>query len=71
MSLNGDTLGTAIKNAINALTPTQKEDIEVVWQTIAGEIVSHFTANADVSTSVTATYLNPDDVTGTGTGGIS
>jgi len=71
MALSGNTLGTAIKDAIGLLTDEQKANLETVWQTIGGVIVDHITANAVVSTTVTAEYLNPADVTGAGSGGVT
>lgn len=36
--MDGNVLGTAIKNAINALSQAQKENLEFAWQTICIEI---------------------------------
>lgn len=41
MSTAGDALGTAIKDAINALSPAQKANLEVAWQAIANPIVDY------------------------------
>ena len=72
MAMNGNTLGTAIKNAIDGLTQEQKEDLETVWQAVASQILSHITSNAEVATAVTGTAdLDTGDVTGTGSGGVS
>jgi len=54
MAMNGDTLGTAIKNAVQALniqagTPITPNQIEDVWQAVSGQIVSHVQANAVVT----------------------
>ena len=40
MSDAGDRLGTAIKTAVEALTPAEKTDLELAWQTIANPIVA-------------------------------
>lgn len=74
MALNGDALGTAIKNAINGLSASEKEDLETVWQTIGGALVSYITSNAEVATTVASgiPLTTPDNIngatTGTGTG---
>jgi len=74
MALNGDDLGTAIKNAINGLSASEKEDLETVWQTIGGALVSYITSNAEVTTTVASgiPLTTPDNIngatTGTGTG---
>lgn len=71
MAMNGNTLGTAIKNAINALTPAQKQDIEVVWQTIASQITTHITNNAVVAVASVSGVTSGSENSGTGTGSIS
>jgi len=71
MAMNGNTLGTAIKNAINALTAEQKQDVEVIWQTIASEITSHIAGNAVVSVTSVSGVTAGEDNSGSGSGSIS
>ena len=63
MPLNGTTAGTAVWNAINALTQEQKENTELVWQTVMTQIYSDITANAQVPLGI-AVQVTP--ATGTG-----
>lgn len=50
MAMNGNTMGDAIKSAIDGLTAEQKQDPTTIWRTIATAIVSHIAANAVTST---------------------
>lgn len=70
MAMNGNTLGTAIANAINGLSQSQKENITTVWQTVAAQIVSHLQSNAVVTVTVT-TAGSATNQSGGGTGTIS
>lgn len=51
MALNGNTLGTAIKNTVSGMTLEQKQNLEIAWQTIASVITSHI-----------QTYLDAEEV---------
>jgi hypothetical protein len=55
MALDKDRLGTAIKNAIDAMTTLQKSDIEYVWQAISECFINEFTTNGVVTTDVDGT----------------
>ena len=75
MALDGDILGTAIKDALKAggylITDEQagvdpgkvEAGVEATWQTIANVIVTHITTNAVIPIGI-AVQVN----TGTGTG---
>jgi len=39
--INGNDLGTDIKDAISAMTSEEKQDLEFVWQTVAGIVADH------------------------------
>ncbi len=72
MALSGDTLGIALKAAVDALVVSQvaqMTDAEELnyWKAIGNEIVDHITTSALVSTTV----ATPDTLTGTGTGTVS
>lgn len=59
MALDGDTLGLAIKTALDALTVPQDrvqttEEKEATWKAIGGAIVDHITSSAVVSTVTTS-----------------
>jgi hypothetical protein len=41
MAMNGDTMGSAMKAAIDALTTEQKMDRTAVFRAMAGAIVAH------------------------------
>ena len=71
MAMNGNTLGTAIKNAINGLTAEQKQDVEVIWQTIATCITAHITDNAVVAVTSVSGVTAGGDNSGSGSGSIS
>ena len=49
----------------------QKPSVIVIWEEICDGLIDEITANAVVATTVTAEYLNPADVTGTGSGGVT
>jgi hypothetical protein len=50
MAMNGNTMGTAIANALKAANPNittaQLAALTAIWQTIATSMVSHITTNA-------------------------
>ena len=86
MALNATNMGTEIKDAIKAggyLLPDvdggDEASVEALWQTIAEAIITHFSNNADISTTVAAGIVltTPDTINGTttapgsGTGTIS
>ena len=48
MALNGTTGGTAVANAIATLTDVQKQDPEIIWQTIMTAIYADIVANGTV-----------------------
>jgi len=65
MALNGNTLGTAISDAIIVANPgmdgTEQAAFLANWQIIATAIVSHITGSAVVNTTVTGvTDTGPD-----------
>lgn len=66
--MNGNTMGTAVKNAIAALSPdmtqAQKDQLELAWKAICTAIVAHIAANATVTATVAVT-----SVAGVTTGG--
>ncbi len=45
MPMNGNTMGSAIAAAVAALTPAEKQNLVLAWQTIANEIVTHIQSN--------------------------
>jgi len=63
MPLNGTTAGTAVWNAINALTDEQKEDNELKWQTVMTQIYADITTNAQVPLGI-AVQVTPSSGTG-------
>lgn len=74
MALNGNLLGTAIKDALIALNPdsgslsgSEEAELEDYWQAIANEIVSHFVANGVIIPDT----FNVTGVPVTGTGKIT
>lgn len=48
MTVNGDQLGTDIKDAVERLSDEEKADLEIAWQAIAGEIAEH--VNSSIGT---------------------
>lgn len=71
MALNGNVLGTAIKDALIALNPdsgslsgSEETTLESYWQAIASEIVSHFVTNGVIIPDTFNVGGTP--VTGTG-----
>ena len=71
MALNSNTCGTALKSAIDGMSASDKQDTEKIWQILMDVIFDHITNNAEVTTAVKATYLVSDDVSGSGSGGIT
>ncbi len=83
MAMNGNTLGTAIKAAAQAVAVPEggadDDYCEDVWQAIANAIVDHIQNNAVVSTNVAVTSVSGVTTgpsasgpgTGTGTGTIT
>lgn len=79
---SGNTLGTAIWNAIKALSWVTPGDLdgaedgrlEELWQTVAAEIVAHVVANADVPVQPGTFQVSHDGVrpvTGLGDGSVT
>lgn len=64
MAMDGNTLGTAIVTAINALTTPQKNDPTACWQAIAGAIVAHIQGSATVTVKTTDGGLQRDNTAG-------
>ena len=64
MAMNGNTLGSAIVTAVNALTSAQKADPTACWQAIAGAIVAHIQANATVLVKTSDAGLQRDNTAG-------
>ncbi len=62
MALDANTCGTAIFNAITAMTEANKKIPEKVWQTVCAQIFAHIQSNALVTVTVAS-------VTGVSTGG--
>lgn len=60
MAMNGNTLGSAIVTAVNALSPTQKVDPTACWQAIAGAIVHHIQTSAVVLVTPSDNGLQTD-----------
>jgi len=58
MALNGNALGTAIKEALEDLTDDELMNPEKGWQTIATKIIEHLQTSGVVSTTGTGT-VNP------------
>lgn len=68
MALNGDTLGDAIRAAVDAAVAAHGPDRTELFRAIGGAIVSHIVTNGVVNTVVSnATPAAPGPVTGTGT----
>lgn len=64
MALNGNALGTQIKNTLLSLNPdsgwltgSESSLIETYWQAIANDIIDHYEANADI---LPGTFLTVD-----------
>lgn len=64
MAMDGNTLGSAVVAAINALTTVQRADPTACWQAIAGAIVAHIQANATVTVKTTDSGLQRDNTGG-------
>ncbi len=56
--MDGNALGTAIKIVIDALTPEQKTDLELVWQTICTEITTQHNLDIDNLNATQIPYDN-------------
>lgn len=77
MAMDGDTLGQAIKAAIDSVT--DKTDRNALFEAMGNAIVNHITANASVNTNVTVASVGGVTTgsgvsgpgTGSGTGTIS
>lgn len=65
MPLTGteNALGTAIANAVVALTPEEKNNPVAIWQAVANVLLPHLVTNTTVNTPIPV-QVN----TGTGTG---
>lgn len=70
MALNGDTLGDAIKAAIDGLDPEDKTDRTQLFRAMGAAIVAHIQGSAVVSVNVTTTG-NSTNQAGSGTGTIA
>lgn len=55
MALDASVCGTAVHNAIQALSAADQKDPETVWQTAVQEIFDHIAANAVVTVPVQTT----------------
>jgi len=57
MAMNGNTMGTAVANAIMDLkaSPEAKLEVTKIWQKICTEIVNHIVQNAVVPAGITVT----------------
>ena len=53
MAMVGNTLGSEIKTAVDALSSNDKLDMEKVWQAVGGAIIIHIQTNGVVSTITT------------------
>jgi len=72
MALNSDACGTAVKNAIDGMSPSDLQDTEKIWQILLEVIFDHIKDNGEISTDVTGTAdLLSGDVTGNGSGTIT
>lgn len=49
MAMNANTLGDAMKAAVDALTALQKQDAQTVYRALAGAIVAHIQGSATVT----------------------
>lgn len=70
LSGSGNTLGTAIADAIDGLTESQLQDKEVIWQTISNVIVAHIVANTVVNVTSVTGVTTGAGVSGPGTGTV-
>lgn len=64
MAMNGPTLGTELKAALDGLSDSDKGDRDKVFEEMGKAIVSHIQSNAEITTSVSVT-----SVSGVTTGG--
>lgn len=69
MAMNGDTLGLAIKAAVDGVT--NKTDRDALFKAIGGAIVAHIQANAVVAVTSVSGVTAGAGVSGPGTGTIS
>lgn len=74
MALDGNRLGTAIANAIQASIPPANQKItsgqlEAMWQAVANEIVTEFQTNAEVGNLPPGSYQDAESRPITGTSG--
>lgn len=76
MAMNGNTWGTAVKNAILAVVasegieagvPVTESQIEKLWQAICTAHDTHISNNATVSVTVTSVSTGINTAPGTGT----
>lgn len=63
MAMNGDALGTAIKDALASAGHPVGDDEEDVWQVIGTAIVNYISTNADIT--ITAADGGLQEVPGT------
>lgn len=64
MPMNGNTMASEVKSALQGLGYTIDTDAEDAWKAICGAIVNHIKNNAAIATTVTVT-----SVSGVTTGG--
>lgn len=69
MAMNGDTLGAAIKSAIDALA--DKTDRTALFKAMGDAIVQHIQANATVTVTSVSGVTTGSGTSGPGTGTIS
>ena len=68
MALDGDALGTAIRDALLAINPdsgllngAESTLLETYWRAVANDIIGHYEANADI---LPGTFQTLDITTG-------
>ena len=71
MAMNGNTLGTAIEAAISGLTDVQKQNTQLVWQTIATQIVTHIQTQGVITVTSVSGVTVGAGVSGPGAGTIA
>lgn len=74
MSMNNSTadlLGTAINTAVQGLSPTQKADPELVWQTIMRVLYTHLKTDAVVAVASVGGVTTGAGTSGPGSGTLT
>lgn len=69
MAMNGDTLGAAMKAAVDAVS--DKTDRDALFKAIGGAIVAHIQGNAQVNVTSVSGVTAGSAASGPGTGTIS